>query len=122
MAAFDEFSASYWTQRCDLASKYFKYLEDQLVSSNNTNDTIVTYARINPLLACKEDCQFDRMLSVTSNFTQDRAAFAANVLNYLNRTISCRTSTIGSLITPPATASDLISNLSKILIFFFILI
>ena len=93
-------------------------LNSLFLSCNLPNKNLIKFYfilnfRINPLIPCKEDCQFDRILSVPSNFTKDKTAFANNVLALLNNGISCKTSTIASLIVPPKTANELISNLSK---------
>ena len=115
MEIFDKMSDKQWAENCEASRNYFKFLEDKLVKDNDTE--IVTYNRINPLLICKKNCQFDRILSVPSKFTTDKIYFAKNVLKRLNSEISCRTSIIGKLIPPPASASDLINNIGKYSIF-----
>lgn len=113
MSIFDNISDKQWTNNCEAARNYLKFLEDELVNENDTE--IVTYLRINPLLPCKKNCQFDRILSVPSNFSEDKVNFAKNVLKRLNPEISCRTSIIGQLIPPPESASDLIANIGNLI-------
>ena len=110
METFDKITPTSWKLNCDLANSYYTFLEDQLVENNDT--LLVTYARINLLLPCKQDCQFDRILSVPSNFTQNKVQFAINALGLLSSDITCKSSTIGSLVVTPKTANDLIANLS----------
>jgi len=108
----DELTANEWkNEGCDLAETYFKFLEDQLVI--NEDDTLVTYDRINPLLPCKRDCQFNRFLSIPSNFSNNTVAFAQNALKLLKPEVNCRLM-FGKILTPPSNADDLIKNLNQI--------
>ena len=75
---------------------------------------LVLFKRFNLLLPCKQDCNFDRLLSVESNFTADLTYFATNALNNLPSTVSCRNSKLSKYLTPPKTASEIVSNLSEL--------
>ena len=71
-----------WKRDCELANSYYSFLEDQLVNDVNAQvypfQQLVTYERLNQILFCKQDCNFDRLLSVSSNFTANLTEFALN--------------------------------------------
>ena len=106
-----------WKRDCELANSYYSFLEDQLVNDVNAQvypfQQLVTYERLNQILFCKQDCNFDRLLSVSSNFTANLTECALNALNHLSLAVSCRTSSIAKYIVPPQNAADIINNISE---------
>lgn len=107
-----------WGSKCDAAKQYYSYLEEQLVKYKD-NNSWVTYDRLNKILLCKSDCNFNRMLSVQSNFTNyalnDTTSFLKNIVIYLPTLASsgCRTAFPAAKSSKLLSASDLVENLGK---------
>lgn len=79
----DKLTYDDWSNNCEIAGLYLEYLSDEIVI-NNDNNSFVTYQRIDALLGCKTDCDFDYLLSSESNFTSDGSLnFVLNVIEYL---------------------------------------
>lgn len=111
MGVFDKLTVPDWKRNCELAQNYFRFLTDELVEKNKTE--VVTYQRLNKIMPCKQDCNFDRLLSVNSSFTANMTAFARNAISLLSSNVSCKTSAVSKYIVPPQNAADLINNISK---------
>ncbi len=114
MNLFDRLTVIDWKKDCRYANIYFTFLEDQLVL--NSNIQLVTFQRLSQILPCKSDCNFDRLLSVSSSFNTNQsqlAIFALNTLKLLNPEISCKGSLISKYVSPPQNASALINQISK---------
>lgn len=111
MGVLDKLTVPDWKRNCELAQNYFRFLTDELIKKNNTN--VVTYQRLNKIIPCKKDCNFDRLLSVNSSFTANMTAFAKNAISLLSFNVSCKTSVISRYIAPPQNAADLINNISN---------
>lgn len=114
MEFFDGLNSTNWKRNCEQAENYFTFLEDELVNKNDT--LLVTYTRLNHIIPCKTDCNFDRLLSVPSNFSADNTSlthFATNALTHLSANVSCKFSQISQYIAAPKTAADLITNISN---------
>ena len=107
----DSITSNQWLSKCNAANQYYKYLEDQLVLFND-NNVWVTYTRLNSILGCKTDCNFVRLLSVSSSFTVNTQNFAKNVVQFLPplAASSCRLS-FPALTSQSLSATNLINNL-----------
>jgi len=56
------------TQKCNTAMMFYQYLEDLIVIGGD-NGTLVTTALLGLGIACKPDCNFNRLFSVASFYT-----------------------------------------------------
>jgi len=65
--ALSSLTAQNWRSNCQAAQLWYQYLEDQIVA--NDNSSFVTIDKLLPVLGCKQDCNFNRLLSKQSNFT-----------------------------------------------------
>ena len=81
MDLFDRLTVIDWKKDCRYANIYFTFLEDQLVL--NSNIQLVTFQRLSQILPCKNDCNFDRLLSVSSSFNTNQSQLAIFALNTL---------------------------------------
>ena len=103
-------------RNCKAAMQYYGYLEDQLVRFND-NNTWVTLSRIQQVAVCKEDCNFQRLLSVNSLFKNNITTFALSMVSVLRPEVAsqCKAqfptlaSSMGSV-----TASQLKDNIHQI--------
>jgi len=83
--ALSSLTAKNWMGNCQAAMLWYQYLEDQLAS--NANSSFVTLDKLQPVLGCKQDCNFNRLLSKQSNFTNfcvPTSPGAANCADNLN--------------------------------------
>lgn len=98
---------------CTAKSMYYDYLVDQLVL--NKDLTWVTFNRLSQTLNCKEDCNFDQLLSVSNtSFSNNVTKFVSQSLAFMNSVASSQCQSIyGSLFTNISSA-QVIQNIAFI--------
>jgi len=98
---------------CTAKSMYYDYLVDQLVL--NKDLIWVTFNRLSQTLNCKEDCNFDQLLSVSNtSFSNNITKFITQSLTYMNSVASSQCQSIyGSLFTNISSA-QVIQNIAFI--------